>query len=142
VKIIDNNLKERLKHIEEYKKYICETYKNKSIFQQLYKIKDIEKCKTIAKKEINKEAIDINDIMIKTLIHLLFIRPYIIFSHIDGKCNVEEWKKEWGNPKLKKLSIRKLKKIFKKEKWDKLELQTYCCLWVGGGHQTTVIIEK
>ena len=142
MKIIENNLKERLKHIEKYKEYICKTYKDKPIFKKLYKIKDIEQCKAIAKKEIDKEAIDINDIMTKTIIHLLLIRPYLIFSHINGKCNSEEWKTEWGNPDIKKLSIRKLKKILKKEKWDKLELQTYCCLGANGGHQTTVIIEK
>ena len=142
MKITNHYLKERLKYIEEYKEYICKTYKDKPIFQQLYKIKDIEQCKAIAKKEIDKEAIDINDIMTKTIIHLLLIRPYLIFSHINGKCNSEEWKTEWGNPNIEKLSIRKLKKILKKEKWDKLELQIYTCDWVHGWWATAVEIEK
>ena len=137
MKVIDNNLKEWIKFIKKYKKIICTSPNYKPVFKELYKIKDIEKCKTIAEKYIKNE-----DIISSTLIKFLFITPYKIISYNNKEKNTEEWKKEWGDPDITKLSIKKLKKILKKEKWNKIELQIYNCLWISGEYKTTVIIEK
>ena len=142
MKITKYSFKQRINVLKNYKKKLYKLNPDRPVLKTLYKTKDLEKRKEIEKKEKQKKIKCDKDLAFQGLILFLFIKPYNLLSYINGKCNSEEWKKEWGKPNIEKLSIRKLKKILKKEKWDKLELQIYTCDWVHGWWATAVEIEK
>jgi len=138
MKVIDHSFKYRMNVLKRFQKKICSLYPGKQFLKKLYKTKNIKKCADLAKEKIEKE----NHPTLQTLIHVLFLEPYKIISYKNNKKNTEEWKEEWGKLNLKPISIRKLKKILKKENWDKIELQIYTCDWICGWWSTAIEIEK
>jgi hypothetical protein len=118
MKILLNRIKEKKKFIKRYNKDLIKDYRHKDseyckIWLKLLKAKTSKKCRDIIEKEIDK-----SDIKLKSLFISYFCDPWIV---VGKKENRKDEYIILG--KENNISLRKLKKVMKKNNYEELILK-------------------